>query len=273
MDRAFSFIPLNVREEKPRKRGQTEIRGPYYSVIGQRHLTDVLEMMGRYIDSIKMPSGCFSLMTPDMVRTLTDLAHKYEVAVSTGGWIERALVYGPDAVEKYLLECKELGFDIVELSAGFVSLPADDMLRLVQKVAKLGLQAKPELGVQFGAGGGVTTVEELESEGSRDARWLIHQAQRCLDAGAHSIIIESEGITENVRKWRTDIVGQIIAALGLEHTMFEAADPEVFEWYVKNYGAEVNMFIDHSQIVQLECLRSGVWGSKSSWGRIVTYKG
>ena len=55
--------------------------------------------------------------------------------------------------------------------------------------------------------------------------------------------------------------------------MFEAADPEVFAWYIKNYGAEVNLFVDHSQIVQLECLRSGLWGTKSLWGRVVTYKG
>jgi len=54
--------------------------------------------------------------------------------------------------------------------------------------------------------------------------------------------------------------------------MFEAADPPVFEWYIKNYGAEVNLFVDHSQIVQLECLRAGLWGTKSSWGRITTYK-
>jgi phosphosulfolactate synthase (CoM biosynthesis protein A) len=34
----------------------------------------------------------------------------------------------------------------------------------------------------------------------------------------------------------------------------------------------VNLFVDHSQIVQLECLRAGLWGTKSSWGRITTYK-
>jgi len=55
--------------------------------------------------------------------------------------------------------------------------------------------------------------------------------------------------------------------------MFEAADPEVFSWYVKNYGPTVNLFVDHSQIVQLECLRSGIWGTKSTWGRIMTYSG
>ena len=41
--------------------------------------------------------------------------------------------------------------------------------------------------------------------------------------------------------------------------MFKAAEPAVFEWYVKNYGPEISLFADHSQIVQLECLRSGIW--------------
>ena len=54
--------------------------------------------------------------------------------------------------------------------------------------------------------------------------------------------------------------------------MFEAADPAVFDWYVKNYGPDVNLFVDHSQIVQLECLRQGIWGTKSVWGRVLTYE-
>jgi len=62
-------------------------------------------------------------------------------------------------------------------------------------------------------------------------------------------------------------------AIGTLEVMFEAANPEVFAWYVKNYGPEVNLFVDHSQIVQLECLRSGIWGTKSLWGRVLTYKG
>lgn len=94
-----------------------------------------------------------------------------------------------------------------------------------------------------------------------------------IDADSGHIMIESEGITENVRTWRTDVVARIVNALGLERVMFEAADPEVFAWYIKNYGPEVNLFVDHSQIVQLECLRSGIWGTKSLWGRVVTFKG
>ena len=68
------------------------------------------------------------------------------------------------------------------------------------------------------------------------------------------------------------MVAAIVDALGVEQLMFEAADPEVFAWYINNCGPEVNLVVDHSQIVQLECLRSGAWGTKSLWGRVVTYQ-
>jgi phosphosulfolactate synthase (CoM biosynthesis protein A) len=76
-----------------------------------------------------------------------------------------------------------------------------------------------------------------------------------------------------VTAWPTDVIATIVRELSLEKVMFEAADPEVFGWYVKDYGPDVNLFVDHSQIVQLECLRPGIWGTKNLWGRVVTYPG
>ncbi len=267
----FPFLRVNEREGKPRKRGLTEIRGPYYSVVGRRYLEDLFEMMGTYVDSLKFAGGSFTLMPPQAVREIVDLCHKHDVLVSTGGFVERVLAQDGGAVRQYVTECKKLDFDIVEISAGFVSIPTDDWLRLIELVRKFGMKAKPEVGIQFGAGG-ATAAAELEAEGTRDPSWAITQAKRFLDAGAEIIMIESEGITENVDPWRTDVPARLIDEIGTEKLMFEAADPDVFAWYIKNYGAEVNLFVDHSQIVQLECLRAGIWGTKSLWGRVVTYK-
>ncbi|HZW29483.1 MAG TPA: phosphosulfolactate synthase [Isosphaeraceae bacterium] len=271
-ERAFPFLKINQRSPKPRTRGITEIRGPYYTPMGQRTLQDILETMGDYVDALKFAGGSFSLMPRETLKGLIDLCHAHEVLVSTGGFIEYVLTQGADAVRSYIRECKSLGFDIVEVSSGFITLPPDDFLRLVEEVQKAGLKAKPEVGIQFGAGG-ATASAELEAEGTRDPDWAIRQARRFLEAGAYQVMIESEGITENVGRWRTDVVARIVDALGLDPVMFEAADPEVFAWYVKNYGPDVNLFVDHSQIVQLECLRAGIWGTKSLWGRVLTYKG
>lgn len=271
-DRAFSFLRLNQREGKPRDRGLTEIRGPYYTPMGKRYLQDILETMGAYVDILKFSAGSFSLMPEAAVRELLDLCHEYDVQVSTGGFIEHVLTRGPEAVDRYLDECREIGFDIVEVSSGFITLPTDDLVRLTRAVQERGLKAKPEINVQFGAGG-ASAVEALEAEGLQDPGAAVEEARRHLDAGAYMIMVESEGITEQVRTWRTDVIAEIADELGLEKVMFEAADPDVFGWYIKNFGPEVNVFVDHSQIVQLECLRSGIWGTSDLWGRVLSYKG
>jgi phosphosulfolactate synthase (CoM biosynthesis protein A) len=263
---------MNQRQNKPRSQGLTEIRGPYYTPMGRRYLEDILETMGEYIDSLKFAGGSFTLLTRDRLREIIELAHRHEVLVSTGGFIEYVLAHNSEAVPAYIQECRDIGFDILEISSGFITLPADDWLRLVERVQKAGMKAKPEVGIQFGAGG-ATPAGELEAEGTRDPGWAIDQARRFIDSGAYLIMIESEGITESVRKWRTDVVAKFVEALGLEKVMFEAADPNVFAWYIKHYGPEVNLFVDHSQIVQLEALRRGIWGAKDLWGRIVTFKG
>ena len=270
-EHAFPFLRSNHRPLKPRTRGVTEIRGPYYSVMGPRYLEDVLETMGAHVDALKFAGGSFTLMPEPALRAILDSAHEHDVLVSTGGFVEHVLTQGPAAVDGYIDECARLGFDIVEISAGFISIPTDDILRLVERVQRAGMKAKPEVGIQFGAGG-ATTPDELEQEGTKDVGAAIEIAYRALDAGAYMVMIESEGITEEVTTWRTDVVSEIVSRLGIEKVMFEAADPEVFGWYVKNYGPEVNLFVDHSQIVQLECLRRGIWGTKSLWGRVLTYR-
>jgi phosphosulfolactate synthase (CoM biosynthesis protein A) len=271
-ERAFPFLRINERGAKPRARGVTEVRGPYYTPLGTRYLQDVLEAMGSYIDGLKFGGGSFVLYPRSVLRELIDLCHAHDVYISTGGFIEAVLPQGADAVRRYLGECRELGFDMVEVSSGFITVPPDDLVKLVGEVQKAGLKAKPEVGIQFGAGG-ASSAAALEAEGTRDPDLAVAQAKRFFDAGADMVMIESEGITENVSTWRTDAVARIVAELGTERVMFEAADPAVFTWYVKHYGPDVNLFVDHSQIVQLECLRSGVWGTNDVWGRIFTYKG
>jgi len=271
-ERAFAFLRLNERPPKPRSRGVTEIRGPYYTPVGRRYLEDLLETMGGYVDTLKYAGGSFALMPRKAVRALNEVCHEHAVEVSTGGFLEYVLTQRGDAVQQYLKECRELGFDIVEISSGFVTLPVEDLVRLTTAVREAGLKPKPEVGIQFGAGG-TSSVEALEAEGTRDVGYAIELAKRHLDAGAHMIMIESEGITEQVREWRTDAVARIVAELGLEQAMFEAAEPDVFSWYIKNYGIDVNLFVDHSQIVQLEGLRAGIWGTKDTWGRMLSYRG
>ncbi|CAG8051226.1 unnamed protein product [Penicillium salamii] len=235
----FGFARSNPRPAKPRTKGVTEIRGPYYSV--SVILPSLILRMGNHVDGLKFAGGSFSLFQEKPLRELIDLAHEHGV------------------------------FDVIELSSGLLSFPEDDWLRLVDKVHSYKLEAKPELGIQFGAGGD-TPASGLEAIGTSDPGKLVNLGHRFLDAGVKRLMIESEGITENVGSWRTDVVSRIMKELPPERVMFEAADPKVFNWYIREFGIDVNLFVDHSQIVQLTCLRSGIWGTADTWGKIVSFR-
>src|SRR6266496_2745646 len=191
IDTSFvGHIKTNPRPEKPRTTGITEIRGPYYTVIGKNYLQDVLETMGKYIDSLKFAGGSFALIQPGVLQEMIEIAHAHNVLVSTGGFIEYILTQGSNAVKKYIQQCKSAGFDIIEISSGFISLPTDDWLGLIDMVHKQGLKAKPEIGIQFGAGGS-TPVAVLKAEGTKDADYAINQAKRFLQEGVYMIMVES----------------------------------------------------------------------------------
>src|SRR5262245_33848007 len=272
----FSRAQLPVSASQPTRTQAADARpngNPRPVLFGRRAPVPrrLVRTNGRLRRFAKVCRRLFSLMPETAVRNLIELCHHHNVLVSTGGFLEHVLAQGSDAVRQYVAECKRLGFDIIEISAGFISISTDDWLRLIELVRKSGLKPKPEVGIQFGAGG-ATAAAELQAEGTRDPDWAIAQAKRFLEAGAEIIMIESEGITENVDPWRTDVPAKFINEMGMDKLMFEAADPDVFAWYIKNYGPDVNLFVDHSQIVQLECLRAGIWGTKSLWGRVVTYR-
>jgi phosphosulfolactate synthase (CoM biosynthesis protein A) len=269
VDRAFPFVPRNDPGEKPRPDGITAIRGPYYSPLGPRYLQDLLETVGEYVDILKFSGGSFALMPRAAVRELIGLCHEHDVRVSTGGFIEHVLARDAHLVEPYLDECAALEFDIVEISRGFITLTDATVLDLVSRVQERALGVHVEVGIQFGAGG-ATSAHVLREQGTTSAAHAIAVARRAVAAGAQLIVLESEGITENVETWRTDVIAQVADALGAERVLFEAADPAVFTWYIKEFGTRVNLFIDHAQILQLAALRAGIWGTADVWGRVVS---
>ena len=58
---------------------------------------------------------------------------------------------------------------------------------------------------------------------------MSEQAKMCLDAGADLIMVESEGVTENLPKrgWRTDVIASIINELGANRVSYSAIDRNI----------------------------------------------
>jgi phosphosulfolactate synthase (CoM biosynthesis protein A) len=271
--KAFDFVKISDLPPKPRKSGVIEIRGPYYAPTTIGYVKDLLEMWGDYIDGFKFAGGSMRLLSVDMVKRILKVCHDHDVYVSTGGFIERIIVQGPDAVDRYLEECKSLGFDVVEISSGLAPIPLDDKVEIIKQVKRRGMIAKPEISLMIGAGAG-THVAGYKPK-LRGVDDLMKETRAHLKAGAQIMMLESEGITEDLppNKWRTDVVKKLVSEFGFKSWMFESSDPPVFKWYLKNFGSNVNLFIDHSQIVEYTAWRTKLWGDPEIWkGKRLSYE-
>ncbi|CAN0852526.1 Protein HEAT-STRESS-ASSOCIATED 32, partial [Linum grandiflorum] len=255
------------RPEKPRRYGVTEMRGPQYSFLSQHMLQDIFESMGQFVDGLKFSGGSHSLMPKSFLKEVIDMAHRHDVYVSTGDWAEHLLRKGPSAFKDYVEECKSMGFDTIELNVESLGVPEDTLLRYVRLIKSGGLKAKPQFAIMFNKsdipvggnrafGAYVPPGPPRSSEVVEDVDLLIRRAERCLEAGADMIMIDADDLCKDAERLRADIVAKIIGRLGVEKTMFEASNPRTSEWFVKRYGPKVNLFVDHSQVIGLECLRS-----------------
>jgi phosphosulfolactate synthase (CoM biosynthesis protein A) len=275
----FDFVTTEKPSPKPRNSGVIEIRGPYYSAVTAGYVNNLLDDWGEYIDGLKFAGGSFSLLQEDKLKEYVKICHDHGVFVDTGGWIERVLVDGKEAVDKYITKCKDIGFDVIEVSSGMapevMKMPLEDKIAIVKKISSMGMKPKPEVSLMIGAGGGTHISGYEEEIKYRDIEDFIKETRAYLDAGAKLIMVESEGITEDLppERWRKDVIKRLLNEFGYEKLMFESSDPEVFKWYLKNVSKDVNLFIDHSQIVEFTAWKYGLWGDRDIWkDKTIGYK-
>ena len=270
--KAFDFVQIQMPPSKPRSAGVIEIRGPYYTPVTFAYLKGLLDDWGEYVDGYKFAGGSMRLLSRERVRQIIQLCHDHNVYVSTGGFVERVIVDGARAVDRYLDECKALEYDVVEVSSGLAPMRLADKVAIVKRVQELGMKAKPEVSMMIGAGAG-THISGYKVK-MRTFQDVVKETRAHLEAGALVLMLESEGITEDLppAKWRKDVVNKLVREFGYKTWMFEASDPPVFKWYLKSFGKDVNLFIDHSQIVEFSAWRAGLWGDSDIWkGKKIAY--
>jgi phosphosulfolactate synthase (CoM biosynthesis protein A) len=271
--KAFDFVKISELPPKPRQHGIIEIRGPYYTAVTIAYLQDLLDMWGDYIDGFKFAGGSQRLLSVEILKKIINICHNHNVYVSTGGFVERVIVQGTEAVDRYLEECKLLGFDVVEVSSGLAPIPLNDKVEIVKQVKKMGMKPKPEISMMFGAGAG-THIAGYQTKLKTLAE-LLDEIEMHQSVGAEIMMLESEGITEDLpaEEWRVDIINELNKKFGFNSFMFEASDPPVFKWYLKQFGSEVNLFIDHSQIVEFTAWKTQLWGDRDIWkDKTLSYK-
>ncbi len=263
--KAFECIRVVERAEKPRARGITYARD---RGMGLKSLEATLESSSEYLDVLKLASFMPRLQHRSVIQRKIGMCREFDVDVGLGGALfEIALLQGPDVVRAFLQEARDLGVVYVEICRAIAIVPLSHLLDLIGVAREIGLKPIAEVGVAYG----ITADEEVVVDQTR----LIATMRRCLEAGACKVLLESEGITESRHKkdYRWDVVSAIANTFNLDDIMFEADDPEVYTKYIKDYGPEVNLFVDHSRVMQLESARRGGWGMNPIVGRVATYYG
>src|SRR5215510_10833050 len=103
---------------KPRRRGLTMILD---RCQGLAATSDLLEMVGEYVDHVKLSFGTSVLLSEAFIRRKNELIRAHGIEVYPGGTLaEVMLVQG--AYPEYLKREKALGFNAIEVSDGTITM-------------------------------------------------------------------------------------------------------------------------------------------------------
>lgn len=258
-EKAFSFIQIPPRSRKPRESGITSVtdRG-----MGPKEVESICEAAGEYIDIFKTGLGVQRLQGREFTKQKNAILNRNNIEVFSGGILmEVALKQGVEAVRRYLEEAKDLGYTVIEISTGYVVLPFEHKLALVKEIQKFGLKAIMEVG-----------FKNLDWERiAPNVDLHISEIRRSLDAGAWKVVVESEGIVEQVSEFREEIIYKIMAHCKASDLIFEGPEKRAYAWFVGRFGPEINLAVEAGQILDLELFRRGMRETKERYPAPVTF--
>src|SRR6266576_5799103 len=215
--------------------------------LGPRAWEDVLETGGAYIDIVKLGWGT-AFVTAGLERKLEVLREK--PVVIGGTFFE--VVYAKGQLDDYKRWLGELGITYVEISDGTVEIPRERKLELIEEFAR-----------------DFTVLSEVGSKDSEVVfapyEWVEWIKQE-LAAGAWKVITEAReggtaGIFDSSGGMRTELIGEIANAVGIENVVFEAPSKAAQVWFIKQFGPSVNLGnIPPDEVIPLATLRLGLRG-------------
>ena len=262
-DDSFSNLPFIKREKKLREKGINYVRAP---VMVGTCIDDYLEAYSNLVDIFKISGKQGAQMSKKSLERFIKTCKTFEVKVALGNPVmDVALSAGKEVVDDFLDTVLRLGIDILEISSVSRSLDDDDMCRLIENASNKGIKIINEIGVAFAHS--VVTDKEIFIERVK------MQSKRFINAGSWKILLESEGLTENIEKkdYRWNIIDKIISPLELNQFMVEADDQDVLSKYIEIYGPGINMMIDYNRLLKMEDARIGYGPSQFLWGKVVKY--
>jgi phosphosulfolactate synthase len=246
------LIELPVRSTKPRQQGITHLLDRGLSVSDVEGL---LEVSGDAVDIVKLGWGT-ALVTANLTEKLA-CYRDHGIPVVLGGTLTE-LAIAQNRFDRLLEWLRTLGLEHIEISDGTITIPHEHKLELIDRCKK-----------------DFTVLSEV---GSKDDtrimapyRW-VELIQQELEAGAWKVIAEAResgnvGIFRHDGEVRMGLIDEIVHAVRPDQILFEAPRKDQQVWFVRRFGAEVNLGnIPPEDVLSLETIRLGLRADTAGGG-------
>jgi phosphosulfolactate synthase len=249
-----SFLQLPARTAKPRSSGITHVLDSGLTPEGTRAF---LGQVGHLVDIVKVGWG-IGYVDPEL-STKVSTCTEHGCPVSLGGTLFEVAAL-QDRVGELRDWALSVGMTHIEVSNGLRALTASRKHALVR-----------ELSADF-----VVLAETGAKEGNyppTPAEWA-EEMTRDLDAGASWVIAEGResgtvGLYHADQGIREDLVSAILAWVPADKVIFEAPGKSQQAWFVKQFGADVNIGnVAPASVLALETLRLGLRADTVSVGAL-----
>jgi phosphosulfolactate synthase len=238
----LSYIP--DRGSKPRNDGLTMVMDKGLSL---REAENLVSVGSEYIDYVKLGFGT-SVITPDVDKKIK-LYNSAGMTTYLGGTLFEAFIIR-GMFNEYIELIKSCGVRMVEISDGSYEFPHKDKLDYIRILSK-----------EF------TVVSEVGSKKNdviySPDEW-VEMMKSELDAGSVKVIAEARetgtiGIYNDDGSLNLDLINSISKDIGFHNVLWEAPQKSQQAWFIKNFGANVNLGnIAPMEIISLEALRLGL---------------
>jgi phosphosulfolactate synthase len=244
MTKLLPFIP--DRPLKPRNSGLTMVMDKGLSI---REAEDFMSVGSEYTDYVKLGFGT-SLITPGFEKKIA-IYKKAGAVPYFGGTLFEAFIIR-DMFKEFIDFVDKNEIELVEVSDGSYDIEHKRKLEYINKLARRG-----------------TVISEVGSK-KKDVvytpeEWVAMMKSE-LSAGSVKVIAEAResgtiGIYNEDGSINNQIIRGIAEHVKLENVIWEAPLKSQQAWFIKNFGANVNLGnIAPHEIIPLESLRLGLRG-------------
>lgn len=244
-------IPVKGRSVKPRTSGYTMV---IEKGSGINATKDLMNTAADYIDSVKNTFGTAAFLDENLLREKIEVIKAAGVDVYPGGTFLGAAV-AQGAYDKYLERCKQLGFNVIEVSDGTIEISKELRKELIIKALDKGFKVISEVG-------------KKDPKDDPPLEVKLDLVRFDMSLGVFKVIVEAREASKGVGIYdasgavKESEVDAIVAGVDdVNDLIWEAAIKNQQLFLIQKFGLNVNIGnVPPEDILALEALRCGLRG-------------